>query len=184
MKGFTFIEVLVCVGIIALVSALLSPVYVRTKGEAKVTSSIQRLRQMHLATKMYQENHGGDGNYNSLADANLPPPLVVVKSRLGFSPDFWVSPCDSRPLSSFNRPGSELGYSYSYFPNESGAFSEDLRTYQENTLLLSDFTCDERTRTNGYYTSKRALGVFLSGQLANYTRPGNPAQMKWWINQP
>jgi len=57
-KAFTLIELLVVIAIIAILAAILFPVFAQAKLAAKKTVSISNLKQMGLASKMY------DGDYD------------------------------------------------------------------------------------------------------------------------
>jgi len=53
-KGFTLIELLVVIAIIAILAAILFPVFAQAKLAAKKTSSLSNVKQVGLAEKMYQ----------------------------------------------------------------------------------------------------------------------------------
>jgi len=57
-KGFTLIELLVVIAIIAILAAILFPVFGRAKAKARATACLSNIRQLALAVKMYQ----GDWN--------------------------------------------------------------------------------------------------------------------------
>ena len=52
-KGFTLIELLVVIAIIAILAAILFPVFAQAKGAAKKTTCISNLKQIGLAANMY-----------------------------------------------------------------------------------------------------------------------------------
>ena len=56
-KGFTLIELLVVIAIIAILAAILFPVFARVRETARQTSCLSNLRQYSLATLMYAEDH-------------------------------------------------------------------------------------------------------------------------------
>lgn len=56
-KAFTLIELLVVIAIIAILAAILFPVFVRAKDAAKTTQSPNNAKQMGTATLMYQNDY-------------------------------------------------------------------------------------------------------------------------------
>lgn len=56
-NGFTLIELLVVIAIIAILAAILFPVFARAKEAAKKTSCVSNLRQMGMAWQMYNAAH-------------------------------------------------------------------------------------------------------------------------------
>lgn len=75
-SAFTLTEILVVLGIVALLAAILFPVLARSKRKAKLTSEISQLRQIGAAAALYAETQGGT-------------PLSVLDFR---STDLWSSP--------------------------------------------------------------------------------------------
>lgn len=57
--GFTLIELLVVVGILALLAAILFPVFLAARGRARTTACASNLRQLHLALPLYVADDGG-----------------------------------------------------------------------------------------------------------------------------
>jgi prepilin-type N-terminal cleavage/methylation domain-containing protein/prepilin-type processing-associated H-X9-DG protein len=57
--GFTLIELLVVIAIIAILAAILFPVFVSSKERARSTNCISNLKQMGEAFSMYVDNQGG-----------------------------------------------------------------------------------------------------------------------------
>ena len=55
--GFTLLELLVVISIIAILAALVVPVLGRARGQARRVECLSRLKQWHLATTMYVEEH-------------------------------------------------------------------------------------------------------------------------------
>ena len=100
-KGFTLIELLVVIAIIAILAAILFPVFAQAKEAAKRTADLSNARQIGVATKLYL----GDNDdtmpifwaYNSIPPADKPGHngtelllLPYAKSR-----DLFRSPLDA-----------------------------------------------------------------------------------------
>jgi len=56
-KGFTLIELLVVIAIIAILAAILFPVFARAREKARQTSCLSNLKQIGLAEKMYEQDY-------------------------------------------------------------------------------------------------------------------------------
>jgi len=57
-RGFTLIELIVCIALILILVAILFPVFNRAKGRAKAIVCTSNLRQVYVAIKLYQQDNG------------------------------------------------------------------------------------------------------------------------------
>ena len=57
--GFTLIELLVVIAIIAILAAILFPVFLRAKDQARTTECLSRLKDLGIAYALYTENWNG-----------------------------------------------------------------------------------------------------------------------------
>ena len=60
-KGFTLIELLVVIAIIAILAAILFPVFAQAREAARKTQCVSNVKQLGTATQMYVQDY--DGNY-------------------------------------------------------------------------------------------------------------------------
>ncbi len=58
-RGFTLIELLVVIAIIALLAALLFPVFSRAREKARQSACLSNLHQIGLAVSMYLQDYDG-----------------------------------------------------------------------------------------------------------------------------
>lgn len=70
--GFTLVEFLVVISVLALLAALLWPVFIKARTSAKVSVTISNLRQIGQATAMYRTEWNGDGVYGNAYRMGLP----------------------------------------------------------------------------------------------------------------
>jgi prepilin-type N-terminal cleavage/methylation domain-containing protein/prepilin-type processing-associated H-X9-DG protein len=59
-RGFTLIELLVVIAIIAIVAAILFPVFARSREKARQTSCLSNIKQLGLAWLQYAQDYDGD----------------------------------------------------------------------------------------------------------------------------
>jgi len=68
-KGFTLIELLVVIAIIAILAAILFPVFAQARAKARQASSLSNLRQIGLAIAMYRNDYDSvNPRYRSCPD--------------------------------------------------------------------------------------------------------------------
>ena len=112
-KAFTLIELLVVIAIIAILAAILFPVFVRAKQSAKNTVELSQAKQIGLALMMYL----GDNDdtmpifyaYNSIPPAGQPGHKGVEVELLPYTKnkDIFRSPMDTGgPYTSLDVPGA------------------------------------------------------------------------------
>jgi len=63
-RAFTLIELLVVIAIIAILAAILFPVFARAREKARQASCASNLKQIALAERMYEQDYDGRGSVN------------------------------------------------------------------------------------------------------------------------
>ena len=113
-KAFTLVELLVVVGIIAILIAILMPALRRARNQAQKIDCMSRVRQISLAVNMYAQQFKGwlPGPFGG-TDPPGPHDQFDVetgwlfKTKCLIDKDVWICPIDPRPV-------LERRYSYTY----------------------------------------------------------------------
>ena len=101
VKGFTLLEMLMVVTVTAALAALLLPVLVRVKAQAKRSVCMNNLRQIGFGVRMY-----ADDSSDAFPPAtNLPPAAFTDYTQLRVTPPAHRTP-NSRPASQSDSPCS------------------------------------------------------------------------------
>ncbi len=80
-KGFTLIELLVVIAIIAILAAILFPVFARAREKARQTTCINNQRQIAASIQMYAQDH-----------EEVMPPVTSVWSDIKVDPGVLICP--------------------------------------------------------------------------------------------
>ena len=152
-RGFTLIELLVAIAIVAIVAAILFPVFAQAKKAAKRVSCMSNARQAALALKLYLIDHDDTMPifyaYNSVPSAGDPnhKGIEVLLEPYTKSRDVFRSPFDiGGPFTDVDVPGSD---SYWKAYGSSYRFTQCLYTVvagestQNNVPLTFDRTVQE-----------------------------------------
>jgi prepilin-type N-terminal cleavage/methylation domain-containing protein/prepilin-type processing-associated H-X9-DG protein len=121
--GFTLIELLVVIAIIAILAAVLFPVFAQAKTAAKKTANMSNLRQVSLGVQMYAIDNEGYPMMSSLASVNPRtrwPDYIFTYMR---STEIFNSPIAAREMFAIrfahdpNKSYGGYGYNYQYLGN-------------------------------------------------------------------
>jgi prepilin-type N-terminal cleavage/methylation domain-containing protein/prepilin-type processing-associated H-X9-DG protein len=70
-RAFTLIELLVVIAVIAILAALLFPVFAQARDKARQASCLSNLRQIGMAVRMYMQDNDGQCFLHHLYDADV-----------------------------------------------------------------------------------------------------------------
>jgi prepilin-type N-terminal cleavage/methylation domain-containing protein len=114
-EGFTLIETLVVIAIIAVLAALLLPALNAVKENSKTVVCQNTMRQLLMSSQLYSQDHDGYlvQAYNSSDSRNWESELAPYRNAEKQSP--WVSlycPADTRPTRPFKGDAKAVWGSY------------------------------------------------------------------------
>src|SRR5688572_24219347 len=150
-RAFTLIELLVVIAIIAILAAILFPVFAKAKESAKKTACLSNARQIGMAVKMYLE--GSDDvmpifyAYNSQPPSGQPGHKGIELELLPYCKDKEVfrSPLDSGgPYTALDVPGAQTYWK---------AYGSSYRF----TQCMYTIAANESSQNNTLYTFERPV---------------------------
>jgi prepilin-type N-terminal cleavage/methylation domain-containing protein len=104
-KGFTLIELLVVIAIIAILAAILFPVFAQAKAAAKKTASLSNVKELGLAHIMYGNDYDDAfatswckefaGDFNFFVQPYMKSLQILQNPDRQISPGSLISTCDS-----------------------------------------------------------------------------------------
>lgn len=207
LRGLTLAESLVVLVIIALLTAVITPVLLRAKRQAQTTSATSNLRNYHVALELYRSNWDAKEvylSYMSFYDLGLPPYegsedrfLALLGPELA-NLDKWMSPCGAdqtifdTALPILNILGM-ISVCYGFYSpwtmtEGSGNLADYefyIPEYRENIVVFADPYCNSpNTVMSNPLIPKRGLAITLSGQLVNRIKKGNAAKLRFYSDKP
>ncbi len=142
-RGFTLIELLVVIAIIAILAAILFPVFARAREKARQTSCLSNVKQMMLGVLMYTQDYDErfpmDGMYNGFGSYPSAPFWDVLLQP--YIKNTQIYRCPSAPASA--SANGTRNYSYNAivggsWVNPQGAFSLAQIGSPSTVIILSD----------------------------------------------
>lgn len=153
-RAFTLTELLVVIAILAILAAITYPVVRKAVFRSQMTSTVLQLKQLHLATKMYQSDHDGEARYGSRYEMGLPDDYVSALAGYKVPYRMFKSPCGVHPQAD---GGIENAWSNTWW--EASA-----PQYREQIPLWFDLNCNEHNLyLYNEHIPRRGIAVLLSG---------------------
>ena len=150
-RHFTLLELLVSIGIIALLAGILLPVIRNAKEAARRTSCISNLRQIGTALELYGAASGYRlpvcaGSYDPFAGPSI---KSVLSAYISNHEDVWLCPSDPREKT------AEGSYDWNVYANGLEMDGKTLRILGFTMPVMSDY--DKFHRAAGRDTAQNWL---------------------------
>jgi type II secretory pathway pseudopilin PulG len=203
------LEALVVLAIIAMLTALIYPVFGNLKRHMNVFTSMRQLRDIHVGVELYRQEYGGVDvftSYKSFYTLAIPLPEMTLPFNphlpgIDHRSNTWVSPCGNRNPLLADRELTVFGGFHGWFqyaplmydPRVLDGPGSDLRffyldyiqRYRSNIVLVVDTNCNPRgTKLMAPLTKKRGIALLLSGQVVNKYATGDASMLQWYSDPP
>ena len=190
-RGFTLIELLVVIAIIAILAAILFPVFAQAREKARQTSCVSNMRQLGMAITMYVSDNDGYPMHSS--PSSMSPRRRWADAIFPFVKNEKLFTCPSAPPDLFRKPWAHnaqsfyggYGYNYQYLGNSRFPFAAPDAAVQApaETILVAD------TFGGGYDAGIRNAGNYVvdppvtsargSGKASGYYGSGGECGGAW-----
>lgn len=175
--AFTLIELLVVIAIIAILAAILFPVFAQVREKARLTSCVSNLKQVGLAITMYATDHEAYPFHSSPSNQN--PRTRWPDYLVPYTKNEQVFLCPSAPVDLFRKAWTHAparfyggyGYNFQYLGNSRFPFVASDAAVQApaQTVVVAD------TLGCGYDAGIRNVGNYVIDPPLPSTRGSHPA---------
>lgn len=173
--AFTLVELLVAMGILAVLAAVLFPLGKQAIERSSVENCAQNLRTQWLAIEMYRADYESRSEVGTPAQMGLPVGDWVETYKLDQN-------LKCRRMSELPQPWQT--YRYQPGGSEEMDWRWDLvtRKYGERTILIDHFAHNDPETFGIHLYPHFGMGITSSGQLKRERRIGSPnaPNQRWW----
>jgi prepilin-type N-terminal cleavage/methylation domain-containing protein/prepilin-type processing-associated H-X9-DG protein len=162
-RGFTLIELLVVIAIIAILAAILFPVFAQAKLAAKKTQDLSNIKQIGLSTMMYLNDYD-DTLYSHRDNCKSGGAFVVCQQYLDGNGNITadaqglVAPGDSGTIGGSPSLG-RFFYMYKLQP-----YVKNYQLFADPANTIPAFTANRASNQHGPYTAAGATGYDYGAQ--------------------
>ena len=182
-RAFTLVEVIAVITLVAILVAILFPVFQQVKKRAYETVCVSNLHQIDVAIELYRPEYGDEKlDVGAPADMGLPFDYTDMVNLKLLSRGACVCPAGSAITTYFqvypDGPQSDPEWQY-----DLDAWLAYIQRYQDSAAVLFDMNHDvgDNFLVTPFQTH-RGLAVYLNGSVRWVTRKGTPARNDSWWN--
>jgi prepilin-type N-terminal cleavage/methylation domain-containing protein len=177
-KAFTLIELLVVIAIIAILAAILFPVFAQAKASAKKTTTLSNQKQIGAALQMYLGDHDG-----TFARADYCSPNSSLNSRLN-NQAYPGDGCDMVGPAPYRVNAFSWQKFYMPYVKSVELFESAYRTKHDTPVTCPDGPTGSRQWSqNGRIMNGLAINLGLTGATDTYNRAANAPMQRFnsWL---
>ncbi len=168
-NGLTILELLAVMAIIAVLSAILFPVFSQAKESGHQSACISNLSQVYKSLEVYRSDNNGNP-FGSASEMGLPPLP---------QPEYAMLRCNSRPNGGFF-PYKQLWQGY-VAGNSQSIWSTFVMQHEGNTPMLVDVNHNPKDiPTFSPYFQRLGIVVYLDGSTKKVRRSGDQDALSTW----
>ncbi|MDQ2986899.1 MAG: prepilin-type N-terminal cleavage/methylation domain-containing protein [Armatimonadota bacterium] len=174
--GFTLIEIIVAMAILAILAAMLLPVLLSSVKQAKKTSCQEKLVQLHRAIELYRIDHQPNSDHGLPAAMGLPPNLATLRIASNLPRELL------RCQGVTNRSaGVAFTTLFMVTPELEAEWQAYVAKMGPRTVLILDDNHQQNPNLqNSPFAVHDAFGVNLSGSVERRSSAGHPASFEFW----
>lgn len=178
-RGFTVTELLFTIAIVAIVGAVLFPLFARSGQRSAERQCWSNLHRIQSALALYREERGDAGICGSAEQMGLPPAGANLPQVLHlpadvfhcFAPRDVLDPRELTYKTLFNDAAAQRAKTWSDYAAEAG----------ERAVLVADMNhLDTSTPIVSPFLTHHVLAVRLSGQAFTFDKAGDWENLAWW----
>ena len=168
-QGFTLIELLIVIAIIAILAAILFPVFGRARENARRASCQSNLKQIALGVMQYSQDYDQRGPVYEYSDEKFPPRIWGWSQLIQpYIKSLQVFQCPSEPYAQEAETAAN-----NYFPAGFSDYYFNRNLFSPENPFTGPYTASPSTHESAY--AAPALTVMLGDGDNN-----DPSNIQWW----
>lgn len=170
-RAFTLVEFLVVLTIIAVIVALVFPVFQSAKRSAKVARTMSASHQLWLALSLYRSDWDGEGKIGTASEMGLPPFGPQIRNVA--TPELWLQTCSPNQ-------------GFTYWPTNDGgpdSWQEYVTIAGEGVPIVSTTSCTpSEWDVDNQFHPKLGIAATIGGTVIKRNRAGSTGRLAWWTD--